>query len=482
MEGRHQEPLRATHFSGPAPPPSPTASSPHYSLSQSRLGTLEPAAPRGAASMRIRWRRLALPRGTRDLCCDHTFGNGQCFGWTREDNGSWVGVIGPRVVALKDGEKGASATYAYAAPCPVPTPVCADAAAAQMPGRPRPRPWTRVVRLSPDGGALRGCRRPPPPTRRPPALKRPHARPQTDIVSLYSSWSQQDARLRTIAAALPGMRILRQDPLECLLCFICSSNNNVPRIRMLVSRLCEHYGKPLPLPADAPVSRAFFQFPTLAALRGASEADLRALGLGYRAKFIRGTVSKLEDRGGVPWLRGLRGQPLPEVRQALTELPGVGPKVADCVALFSLDATDAIPVDTHVWQIACRDLDPTLATAKSLTPTIYNRVGDLFRTKFGAYAGWAHRFERGPLNLRLHPACGLDPSPGRSILFAAELPAFRDQLPASLLDDMAVFRAEEKRRKEETRRRRKRARDEKAAAASGADGSDQPGKDDGGSA
>lgn len=221
--------------------------------------------------------------------------------------------------------------------------------------------------------------------------RRVTARPQTDLVGLYDHWGQQDARLRTVAAALPGMRILRQDPLECLLCFICSSNNNVPRIRMLVSRLCERYGTPLPLPADAPLSRAFYQFPTLDALAEASEADLRALGLGYRAKFIRGTVTKLGDRGGVPWLRGLRGRPLTDVRQALTELPGVGPKVADCVALFSLDATDAIPVDTHVWQIACRDLDPALAATKSLTPTIYNKVGDLFRTKYGAYAGWAHR-------------------------------------------------------------------------------------------
>ena len=59
----------------------------------------------------------------------------------------------------------------------------------------------------------------------------------------------------------------------------------------------------------------------------------------------------------------------------LCELPGVGPKVADCVALFSLDQAGTVPVDTHVWQIACRDLDPTLSTCKSLTPAVYERVG-----------------------------------------------------------------------------------------------------------
>jgi hypothetical protein len=72
---------------------------------------------------------------------------------------------------------------------------------------------------------------------------------------------------------------------------------------------------------------------------------------------------------------------------------GVGRKVADCVALFSLDKHDVIPVDTHVWTIACRDFDTSLASAKSLTPAVYERVGDLFRSRYGPYAGWAHRWE-----------------------------------------------------------------------------------------
>ena len=67
----------------------------------------------------------------------------------------------------------------------------------------------------------------------------------------------------------------------------------------------------------------------------------------------------------------------------LCELPGVGPKVADCVALFSLDQAGTVPVDTHVWQIACRDLDPTLSECKSLTPAVYERVGLLFLEKYG---------------------------------------------------------------------------------------------------
>jgi hypothetical protein len=95
--------------------------------------------------------------------------------------------------------------------------------------------------------------------------------------------------------------------------------------------------------------------------------------------------------------------------------------VADCIALFSCDQTDCIPVDVHVWRIACRDYDTSLQAAKSLTPTIYERVGDLFRDKFGSHAGWAH-----------------------SLLFAAELPTFRVMLPESIQNDMAAFRLHEK--------------------------------------
>ncbi|GLE11755.1 hypothetical protein PINS_up024394 [Pythium insidiosum] len=88
---------------------------------------------------------------------------------------------------------------------------------------------------------------------------------------------------------------------------------------------------------------------------------------------------------------------------------GVGRKVADCIGLFSLDKLHAIPVDTHVWQIACREFDATLKDKKSLTPTVYRAVGDHFRRRFSPFAGWAH-----------------------SVLFTGDLTVFQTQLPADL--------------------------------------------------
>jgi hypothetical protein len=80
----------------------------------------------------------------------------------------------------------------------------------------------------------------------------------------------------------------------------------------------------------------------------------------YRAKFIVATARQLQACGGRPFLMALRREPRLHVREQLLQFAGVGPKVADCVALFSLEQHDVVPVDTHVWDIACRDFDRTL--------------------------------------------------------------------------------------------------------------------------
>lgn len=97
---------------------------------------------------------------------------------------------------------------------------------------------------------------------------------------------------------------------------------------------------------------------------------------------------KSKPGGGMEWLAALREVDLPEAIVSLCSLPGVGPKVAACIALFSLDQHHAIPVDTHVWKIATRYLLPELA-GTSLTPKLCNRVADAFVRTYGKYAGWA---------------------------------------------------------------------------------------------
>jgi N-glycosylase/DNA lyase len=251
---------------------------------------------------------------------------------------------------------------------------------------------------------------------------------QYSLKGLYQEWSQEDQRLATIAQCIPGVRMVDQDPWECLISFICSSNNNIPRISKMLSAIRMQYGEPLlTIGGDT-----FYSFPSLEQLSKASDAELRASGMGYRAKYIMETMHILQGHGGESYLRELQQMDdAAVVQEKLCEFCGVGRKVADCVALFSMRQQDAIPVDIHVWNIALRDYDSEglLSQVKSLTPAVYKQVGDLFRLMFPSKAGWAH-----------------------SLLFVAELPSFRPVLPDDMIQEMDNFRLQEQARKKEKKK------------------------------
>eukprot|EP00210_Caulerpa_lentillifera_P004850 g4631.t1 len=219
-------------------------------------------------------------------------------------------------------------------------------------------------------------------------------------------WIQKDARFASIAPFLTGARVLKQDPLECLFQFICSSNNNITRIQKMVSILCQSYGdllwpmkKPLdPLEEsqsnvkdDLLPSSVYHAFPSLDQMKRVNEEELRNHGFGYRAKYVANCVQALleMEQGGHEWLQSLRSTSYEEAVTQLCKLPGVGPKVASCICLFSLNKHNAIPVDTHVHQLAIKYYQPELK-GKSLTKKIMKEIEAKFQDVFGDHAGWAH--------------------------------------------------------------------------------------------
>ncbi|XP_061760233.1 N-glycosylase/DNA lyase isoform X2 [Nerophis ophidion] len=186
-----------------------------------------------------------------------------------------------------------------------------------------------------------------------------------NLKDLYRKWAATDPHFKQIADIFTGVRMLRQDPTECLFSFICTSNNHISRIQGMVERLCQ-------------------------ARDSSVEACLRELGFGYRARFLQQSAKQILDNHGPEWLEGLRSVPYVEARDALRTLPGVGTKVADCVCLMSLDKADAVPIDTHVWQIAKRDYKYIAVNEpKSITEKLHRDIGDFFRKLWGPYAGWA---------------------------------------------------------------------------------------------
>ncbi len=134
-----------------------------------------------------------------------------------------------------------------------------------------------------------------------------------------------------------GIHILRQDPWEAVCSFIISSNNNIPRIKGIITRLCESYGEDL--------GDGNYSFPTPQSLQGLTVDDLAPLRSGFRAKYILDAAKKFSD--GEIDVMSLYDLPIDEARAELMKIKGVGPKVADCALLFGWSRVECFPVD--VW-------------------------------------------------------------------------------------------------------------------------------------
>ena len=183
---------------------------------------------------------------------------------------------------------------------------------------------------------------------------------------LVHEWLKQDLDID-----MDGVRILRQDPLETLLAFICSSNNNISRISKMMNQLCRHYGNLL----GSYRGHEHHTLPTLESLSG-EEETLRGLALGYRGKYIAQTSSHILDRCPEGWLESLKCLDYQEAWLKLQELPGVGPKVADCVCLMGLGMNCAVPVDVHMSRVASR-IFRLKGVGKSLSLSAYREIGQL---------------------------------------------------------------------------------------------------------
>lgn len=148
-----------------------------------------------------------------------------------------------------------------------------------------------------------------------------------------------DERLACCFPAAHGIRVFNQEPYEALISFIISQNNNIKRISGIIERLCAKCGEPIEF-----MGETLYAFPSAERIAALTLDELTALGAGYRAPFIKAAAERM--LAGFD-LEALRDMTLSEARAELTSLLGVGPKVADCVLLFSLQHSDAFPID--VW-------------------------------------------------------------------------------------------------------------------------------------
>ncbi len=191
-----------------------------------------------------------------------------------------------------------------------------------------------------------------------------------------------DPHLAIALTAFPGLRILRQPLSETLLGFLCSATKQIVQIKQMLALLAERHGSPLPTVCHLRDDKRFWALPTWAQLAELSEDQLRQCQLGFRARYIKGTAAFLAAHPG--WLEHLATLPYPAAKVALCELPGVGEKIADCVALFGLGHLEAFPVDT--WMIKAMSRRYGLS---GWSPT---QVAHFGRVHFGPVAGLAQQY------------------------------------------------------------------------------------------
>src|SRR5205823_3635075 len=162
-----------------------------------------------------------------------------------------------------------------------------------------------------------------------------------DLAQVLASFPD-DEPMRAAVAACRGLRLLRQDPWECLASFILSSTKRIVQIQQIVEQLGEQFGEQVIVP---PNHEPVYSFPLAVRIGAADESELRACKMGFRAPNLR-AAAQMVARREVD-LDRLPALPVSEARAALMRLPGVGRKIADCVLLFACGFQDAFPVD--VW-------------------------------------------------------------------------------------------------------------------------------------
>jgi N-glycosylase/DNA lyase len=272
------------------------------------------------------WRPLRLAEDVPTGTLAEQMDGGQSFRWSLEADGSWVGVFGHTLAAVRAGPQGLE--------------------------------WRGQKGATHSEGALRHY------------LDAEGAQAR---LSEALPW-RSDSALRSARAAYPGLRILRQDPHEALIGFLCSSNKRILQIRVMVAALAAKLGEPL--------GGGFHALPSWQAIARADDAVLRACSLGYRAAYLRGTAKQLLARPR--WAEEFAVLTTADLLDELQSLPGVGPKVAACVALFGFGRLESFPVDTWVVQ--------ALADAYGLHGWKPAQLEQFGKAHFGAAAGLAQQY------------------------------------------------------------------------------------------
>jgi N-glycosylase/DNA lyase len=265
-------------------------------------------------------------KGVKNFELDHIFECGQCFRWNKEPNGNYIGVAYGKVIEI---EKKNDEVTIY-----------------NINEEEFNELWCDYFDLKRD-------------------------------YTVIKKKFQKDPLLKKSVDFGHGIRLLQQEPFELTISFIISSNNRIPMIKRAINNLSEKWGKTMEYKG-----RTYYAFPTIADLEEASLEEIASCGLGFRSKYVRDTVHRIYT--GEVSLEAIKSEEDDICHEELKKLNGIGPKVSDCIMLFSMQKYSAFPVD--VWVKRAMQffyLAPDVSLPK---------IREFARDKFKNLAGFAQQY------------------------------------------------------------------------------------------
>ncbi len=217
-----------------------------------------------------------------------------------------------------------------------------------------------------------------------------------DMGSIFSSFSS-DTRVLESISKYPGLRLMRQEPYQCMVSFACASNTNISMIRRMLKNLCRKFGSEVIID-----DKKFFTFPSPERLNRASDDELRHCGLGYRTKAVKAVAECIVNESLN--IRSMLRLSYHEAKNELLTIYGIGNKVADCILLFSLDKLESFPIDIWIARTLYRNYgwlfnkskkfshNNRKVSGQKITAHEYEILSIFARNHFGKYCGYAQQY------------------------------------------------------------------------------------------
>lgn len=209
-----------------------------------------------------------------------------------------------------------------------------------------------------------------------------------DNLNVITRKISKDATMLDAISTFKGLTLMRQEPYQCLVSFICATNTSIAMIRRMLTGLCKRFGRRIEYDGFK-----FHMFPEARRLANAGINDLCKCSVGYRARFIK-EAARIIHSGSVD-LEDLKRAKYEDAKEELMSVLGIGQKVADCILLFSLEKLDAFPIDIWIARAVSAyysNLFDFRLTESKISPKIYGSLSAKMREYFGSYAGYAQQY------------------------------------------------------------------------------------------